>query len=188
MTEAAKVRSAETAGAVRVKVCGLRRLEDVAAVNAVRPDYAGWIFVPGSRRQVTAEQAAGLRERLDPAIVPVGVFRDAPVQQIARLAAAGVIAVAQLHGDEDAVYIASLRALAGPLPVVKAVSVTGPASVRRPSAAAGPLRPTDPAFPADCLLFDNGAGGSGQPFDLSLISQARQADALTEKPFFIAGG
>ena len=40
----------------KIKLCGLRRLEDVAMVNRARPDYAGFVFAPG-KRQVTADEA-----------------------------------------------------------------------------------------------------------------------------------
>jgi phosphoribosylanthranilate isomerase len=169
-----------------IKVCGLSRAEDVSAVNAVLPHYAGWIFVPTSRRAISGERAARLRERLDPRIVPVGVFRDAPIDDIARLAKAGTIAAAQLHGHENQAYVAELRDLTGIL-VIKAVSVTGRASVTTPPTA-DKTSPTDPAYPADFLLFDNGTGGTGQPFDLGLIAAARRAGTLTRRPFFIAGG
>jgi phosphoribosylanthranilate isomerase len=158
-----------------IKICGLSRPEDIDAVNAALPDYVGWIFVPASRRHVTAATAAGLRARLDPRITPVGVFRDAPLDTIAHLAETGVVGAAQLHGQEDPPYIAALRARIA-IPVIKAIAVTGlDALAARDN-------------PADYLLFDNGAGGTGQSFDLSLIAAARQAGTLTAKPFFIAGG
>ena len=54
----------------KIKLCGIRRPEDVAMVNRAQPDYAGFVFAPG-RRQVTAEQAESLRRQLDPAIAAV---------------------------------------------------------------------------------------------------------------------
>ena len=63
----------------KIKLCGLRRLEDVAMVNRARPDYAGFVFAPG-KRQVTADEAEILRQQLDPAIAAVGVFVKAPVE------------------------------------------------------------------------------------------------------------
>ena len=48
---------------VKIKICGLRRPEDIEAVNAVRPDFAGFVFDPTRRRYIPPEQAAGLIRR-----------------------------------------------------------------------------------------------------------------------------
>jgi phosphoribosylanthranilate isomerase len=84
----------------KIKICGLVREDDIAYVNEARPDYAGFVFAK-SRRQVTTAHAAKLRERLAEGIVPVGVFVDAPPEDIGILYREGVIAIAQLHGHED---------------------------------------------------------------------------------------
>jgi phosphoribosylanthranilate isomerase len=176
---------------IRIKICGLTRPDDVAALNRAGGDQAdlvlaGFVFAPGSRRLVTADQAHDLRRRLDRRITAVGVFRDAPVELVAELVEAGTIDWAQLHGAEPADYIRRLKALVD-VPVVKAVAVAGPADLAVPETA-DPDRPTDPGHPADYLLFDHPGGGSGHSFDLAWIDQARAAGRLPAKPFFIAGG
>ena len=50
----------------KVKLCGLRREEDICCVNAYLPDYIGFVFYPKSKRYVTGEQAQKLKEKLDP--------------------------------------------------------------------------------------------------------------------------
>ena len=55
---------------VKVKFCGIRRTEDIEAVNRLKPDLAGFVFAK-SKRQVTKEQAAALKELLDPGIKTV---------------------------------------------------------------------------------------------------------------------
>ena len=57
-----------------VKLCGMRRVEDMEAVNRASPDYAGTICSPGFKRSVTLETAGQLRAALDPRIPLVGVF------------------------------------------------------------------------------------------------------------------
>ena len=89
----------------KIKLCGLTRLEDIQAANRLRPDYVGFVFAPKSRRYVTTTQAKALKEVLDEGIQAVGVFVDAPVDQVARLLHEGVIDVAQLHGHEEDGYI-----------------------------------------------------------------------------------
>ena len=57
----------------RIKICGLRRAEDIGAVNGLRPEYIGFVFFRGSKRYVTPEEAKALREGLAPGIKTVGV-------------------------------------------------------------------------------------------------------------------
>ena len=97
----------------KIKICGLFRPCDIDYVNEARPDWCGFIIdFPRSHRSVTPDQVRSLRAGLDPAIVPVGVFVDRPAEEAAALLNDGTIQVAQLHGREDAAYIAALRALA----------------------------------------------------------------------------
>lgn len=157
---------------VKVKICGLRRLEDIAYVNELKPDFIGFVFAK-SKRQVTAKQAAMLKAQLADGIKAVGVFVNAAQEEILQLAQQGVIDIIQLHGDEDAAYCASLKAQAK-LPIIKAVRVKDAGSL------AGLAD-----FPSDYLLFDTYTpgqyGGTGQRFDLTLVENI-------DKPYFIAGG
>ena len=60
---------------VRIKICGLRRREDILAVNRYLPDYAGFILgFPRSFRCISEDELADLTGMLDPRICPVGVF------------------------------------------------------------------------------------------------------------------
>jgi phosphoribosylanthranilate isomerase len=153
----------------RVKICGLRRECDIAYANRLLPDYIGFIFAKKSRRYLTPETAAQLKARLDGRIKAVGVFVDAPAAEIAALAQAGTIDLVQLHGHEDAAYIRALRESVS-LPLIQAFRVDTPDDLRRAEASA-----------ADYILLDNGAGGTGERFDWSLLQEMR-------RPFFLAGG
>ena len=100
------IRKQEETGAsqrTKIKICGLSRPEDIEAVNEVKPDYAGFVVeVPKSRRNVSVQQLRRLTALLDHGIVSVGVFVNAPVELIVGLLQDGVLAMAQLHGQEDA--------------------------------------------------------------------------------------
>ena len=85
----------------KIKICGLTRVCDIAWVNAYRPDYAGFVFAK-SRRQVTDEQAATLKQQLSSTIAAVGVFVNDTPEHILSLVQRGVIDVIQLHGQERA--------------------------------------------------------------------------------------
>ncbi len=157
-------------GSLRVKICGLSRVEDILYANEVCPDYVGFVFAR-SRRQVTAEQAAGLRRLLREEICPVGVFVNEKPEQIVRLLQSGVIEAAQLHGQETEDDIAFIQRESGKK-VIKAVQVTDGRKLAEWKDSA-----------ADYLLFDGGCG-EGRPFDWSLADEARAVG----KPFFLAGG
>ena len=65
----------------KIKICGLRRREDILAVNEAKPDYCGFIIeFPSSLRSVTADEVRELGKELDPEIRPVGVFVNAPME------------------------------------------------------------------------------------------------------------
>ncbi|MDR3364091.1 MAG: phosphoribosylanthranilate isomerase, partial [Clostridiales Family XIII bacterium] len=115
---------------MKIKICGIFRVEDAAAVNTALPDFAGFVFVPESRRRVTPEAAAALRKKIDARVMTVGVFRNAPPPFVSALVRAGTIGAVQLHGDEDAPYTSALRAEPGMdgAPIIKAISVTGAAT------------------------------------------------------------
>lgn len=93
---------------VKVKICGLRRPEDIAAANDVKPDYIGFIFAP-SRRRVTPEEAAGLARFLRREIKKVGVFVNGEIDFVAETVRKVGLDVVQLHGEENHDYIAELR-------------------------------------------------------------------------------
>lgn len=157
----------------KIKICGLRRQEDVTYVNECLPDYAGFVFAK-SRRQVTKEQVRELKKNLHPAITAVGVFVNEPAENVAELLNKEVIQIAQLHGDEDEVYIQELRTRMQRGKLMKAIRVTKRQDITQAE-----------MLPVDYLLYDafsgNEYGGTGKVFDWSLLSEV-------ERPYFLAGG
>ena len=89
---------------VSVKFCGNRRLEDVALLNACKPDYMGMILSAGFCRSIDAATAAAMTAQLDPVIRRVGVVVNESPEQAAALAEAAGADILQLHGQEDAAY------------------------------------------------------------------------------------
>ena len=152
----------------RIKMCGLRRDEDIAAAGELLPEFIGFVFFPGSRRCVTPDAAAALRRKLSPDITAVGVFVDEGPETVARLLEGGIIDMAQLHGHEDAAYIARLRQLTE-RPLIQAFRIRSAADAEAATAS-----------PADHILLDAGAG-DGKTFDWNLLSGL-------SRPYFLAGG
>lgn len=162
----------------KIKICGLMRDYDALICNTYRPDYAGFIFWKKSRRFLSTDQAAKLRSILDRSIQTVGVFVDAPVSEVAKIAEAGIIDIVQLHGQEDNGYIRELRKVCG-LPVIKAFRL-GEAGIGEDSFAADELFDRINQSEADYVLVDSGAG-SGVTFDWEVLSKVK-------REFFLAGG
>lgn len=48
----------------KIKLCGLSRMEDIETVNELKPEYIGFVFAPKSRRYVTPQTAAELKQLL----------------------------------------------------------------------------------------------------------------------------
>jgi indole-3-glycerol phosphate synthase / phosphoribosylanthranilate isomerase len=142
----------------RVKLCGLNRAEDVVAGRAAT--FAGFVFVPGSPRQIAAEQVQPLAKLVRGfGGLPVGVFRDAPPGVVADISRMLDLHAVQLHGLEDVDYVHSLRReLPDGCEIWTAVSVGHEPPVDRDG---------------DRLLFDNEHGGSGRTFDWSLVADHR---------------
>ena len=174
-----------------IKICGMRRKEDIEAANACRPDYIGFILSPGFRRSVTPEAAEQLARRLAPGILKVGVFVNESVEKVA--AAAGFLDLIQLHGSEDNAYIRDLRGRLATTndPRGRAATTNDPRG--RLLIQAFRIRSADDLkrakeSEADYLLLDNGTG-TGEAFDWSLISDAEVLMCgEAAKPWILAGG
>ncbi|RNC29822.1 MAG: N-(5'-phosphoribosyl)anthranilate isomerase [Candidatus Dichloromethanomonas elyunquensis] len=159
---------------MKVKICGLTRKEDIAAVNAFLPDYAGFVFAE-SKRRVTPLQAASLIKNLDPVIRPVGVFVNMDCNEAAAVTRVCGLKAVQLHGREDDRYLSELRTL---LPenvqIIKALRVQNRSSLLEGS-----------GIPCDLILLDaykDGlAGGTGEVFDWTLLQDS-------PRPYILAGG
>lgn len=163
---------------MKIKICGLRRKEDIDYVNLWRPDMVGFVFA-GVKRKIDYETAKMLKKNLNPEMKAVGVFVNADMEYIDRLVADDIIDMVQLHGDEDEAYIQSLRQSFQEIgkpdtPVIKAVRVRSTEQVLAAE-----------KLPVDYLLLDafteEEYGGSGRVFNHALIPNL-------EKPYLLAGG
>ncbi len=88
---------------VKIKICGIKRMEDVYYVNQYLPDYIGFVFAD-TRRRVSPETAAMLAKELDPRIRKVGVYVRQEIGLLTEALVSGTVDYLQLHGDEDAAY------------------------------------------------------------------------------------
>ncbi len=155
----------------KIKLCGMFRDCDIDCVNEALPDYIGFIVMfPKSHRNIDLETALRLKSRLSSRIKSVAVSVNAPIEQFAEYANCGAAELLQLHGSENADYIARLRQLTD-VPIIKAVKVTSAADIVNAQ-----------ELGADYLLLDSGTG-SGEMFDHSMIAPDKIC-----VPYFLAGG
>ncbi len=157
----------------KIKICGMRRMDDILYVNKYRPDYAGFILSPGFKRTVDLNTFRQLQGKLDKDIKRVGVFVNEPLENILRYA--DKLDVIQLHGDEDIDYISKLMKICG-CEIWKAVRTQTPADIQAAC-----------LLPVHKLVIDSYSqshyGGTGKRVNLEIIRQAK-----ITKPFFLAGG
>lgn len=144
---------------VRVKICGITRVEDALSCARLGADAIGLVFYASSPRNVTVEQARAILAALPPFITTVGLFVDAQAVEVQAVLDQLPLDVLQFHGNEPVQYCRSFGR-----PYLKALRVKpGVDLVQYASAYSG----------ARALLLDahieGVAGGSGQTFDWSLI-------------------
>ena len=166
---------------VKIKICGMRRSEDIEMANRYKPDFVGFVFAE-SPRKVSYEQAKELSGLLSEDIVPVGVFVNEHMKLIVDLFKDGIIEMAQLHGDEDEKYIRNLKdksieETGKQIPVINAIEIKEGADYDDEL-----LQWRDSA--SDYFILDSGKG-SGKTFDWSLIDKESE---FFKNSIFLAGG
>lgn len=101
----------------RIKICGLTRTEDVISAVDAGADAVGFVFAASSR-QVTVEQAAALTAHVPPPVARVGVFVDAPIEEIERAVRDACLTAVQLCGSESPEFCSAIS-----VPVIKMSAV-----------------------------------------------------------------
>ena len=157
----------------KIKICGIRRPEDIVIANRYRPDYIGFVFCRKSRRFISPEDAAALRRDLSPEIKPVGVFLDNTDEEILEAVSSGAADLVQIHETAET----DIERIRGKLmkngkktDIIRAVSVRNEQSIREAKESR-----------ADYILLDNGRGGTGMSFDWQYLKDIG-------RDFFLAGG
>lgn len=157
---------------IRVKICGITRVEDaLAAVNA-GADAIGLVFYTKSPRAVSAPQAKAITDKLSPFVTTVGLFVNAPVEDIQQVLAEVSLSLLQFHGDESAEFCQQFNK-----PYIKALRVREGMDINRiigqyKSAVGILLDSYRPGIP----------GGTGETFNWQYIPEN------PSKPIILAGG
>jgi phosphoribosylanthranilate isomerase len=157
---------------VRVKICGITRLEDAQAAVDAGADALGFVFYPPSPRYVTPERAEQIIRTLPPFVMTVGLFVDAALENVNDLAARCGLDRIQLHGRETPEFCRRTTR-----PVIKAIRIRNAESLLQV-----------PDYKVSAYLLDTyveGAlpGGTGVSFPWALAAQVKPYG-----PVILAGG
>ena len=158
----------------RVKICGITRPDDGRHAARAGADAIGLVFYPPSPRYVSPRQAADIVAALPPFVTTVGLFVDAPPEQIAALLEQVPLDMLQFHGDESPEYCAAFQR-----PWIKALRMRDGVDPRVEADRYG-------AAGARGLLVDSYVpgvpGGTGERFDWDRLP------ADPSLPLVLAGG
>ncbi|MGD2093912.1 MAG: phosphoribosylanthranilate isomerase [Phycisphaerales bacterium] len=156
----------------KVKICGITNYEDAAAAIDIGADLLGFNFYQGSPRYVAPEKASEIINKLPGFIDTIGVFVNAPIEQIHETTSICQLDWVQLHGDEDPQFCQQF--LSHNVKTMKAIRVKDQTDIEKAD-----------SFFTDAILLDafdpNKYGGTGLSFDWNIIGHMG-------KRVFLAGG
>src|SRR6185503_14529825 len=148
---------------VRVKICGVRSLEEAEAAIEAGADALGFNFWPRSPRYIAPDAARSVISQISPLVSAIGVFVNETQQRIAEIVSAAGLNAAQLHGDETPEFCAGL----GSIKIIKAIRIADGfdcASINR--------------YTASAILLDTSVrgsyGGTGSRFDWGVAVEAKR--------------
>ena len=155
---------------MRLKVCGMRELENISALSELDPNYIGFIFWSESSRFVNKKTPP-----LDKKIIKTGVFVDATFDYILTKIKDHQLDAVQLHGQESCSYCKVIKDYG--LKVIKSFSLKNTFDFNTLE---------DYENSCDYYLFDTKGklpGGNGFNFDWKILNEYP-----SQKPFFLSGG
>ncbi|MDH2435093.1 phosphoribosylanthranilate isomerase [Pokkaliibacter sp. MBI-7] len=156
----------------RVKICGMRSVEDALAAVEAGADALGFVFYPPSKRAIDAALCRDICQALPPFVERVGLFVDEAPEQVKKVLSIAPLSLLQFHGDETAAYCESFS-----VPYIKAIRM-------KPGTDLIALAQTYSS--AQALLVDaympGMPGGTGLTFDWQVLPDN------VGKPVILAGG
>lgn len=166
----------------KIKICGLRRIEDIEYVNEFLPDYIGFIFFQKSKRYIGKEEAKKLKNLLNSNIKAVGVFVNQEIEEILTLCKEEIIDIIQLHGEETTEYISVLKEELRQAGILQKISIIKAFRIRDKQDMESAIKMQRQV---DYLLLDaygkDAYGGTGESFNHEIIPRDMP-------PYFLAGG
>lgn len=158
----------------RIKFCGMTRAEDIREAAMLGVDAVGLVFARHSRRLLTIDQAAALRDATPPLVDVVALFMDNTADEVRAVIARIHPTLLQFHGSEPPAFCEQFG-----LPYLRAVGMGGQG--RADVAAQFAAHPHAAGFLLDSHA-PGAAGGTGERFDWARTPEA------TGRPLLLAGG
>lgn len=156
----------------RVKICGIRTVEDAHSAARAGADAIGLVFYGPSPRHVTIEQAAQVAGSLPPYVMSVGLFVDATAAQVRETMAAVPLDLLQFHGSETPAFCTQFDK-----PFVQAVRVRPGVDLLQCRTTSMQSRPWSRGLLVDAFV-PGLHGGTGQSFDWSLIPGPMRGEVI----------
>lgn len=157
---------------MKLKVCGMKYLENIQSIGDLQPDYMGFIFYEKSKRNFE-----GIIPELPKGIKKTGVFVNEYIDIVVSLVEEYQLEAIQLHGDESVDYIKELKTHLKNVEIIKVFGIKNDFDFST-------LEPY--LDQVDQFLFDTKGkerGGNGIKFDWSVLKEYPFS-----KPFFLSGG
>jgi len=159
---------------MRIKICGLKYINNIKEVVKLKPDYIGFILYSGSKRYIVEQLQLAIYLKSVKEIKKVGVFVNANIDEIIEKIQTYYLDIVQLHGNETEAFC---REINNYIPVIKAFQINEAFDFNSLI-----------AYETACtyFLFDTasiGYGGSGQSFDWQLLNKY-----TLSKDYFLSGG
>ncbi len=170
----------------KVKICGVRRVEDALAAAEAGVDFMGLVFVPSRRRRISVEQAKRIVDavKASSANPPklAGLFADQPMEELREKVRASGVDMVQLCGKETMEFCD-----AAPVPVIRITHVPGglldDEELQELEQRLSMLRERGHVATLDRLV-EGLQGGTGQSFNWGVAAQLSEAG----HEFMLAGG
>ena len=166
---------------MKVKICGITNVEDACAAIEVGADLLGFNFYAKSPRYIAPEKAheitAHLRRSNGRKPLLVGVFVNAPLEEVRSILEIAQIDLAQLHGDEPVRVLEQLNGRG-----YKAVRPTSEKAAAIDAEWFAPYGPNAPVLLIDAYRKDQ-YGGTGHTADWAIATKLAQ-----QYPILLAGG
>lgn len=166
---------------VRVKICGLRSMDEIDTAAQAGAAYVGFVFFPKSPRHIQLAEAAALAAAAPIGLCKVALTVNASDDELDAITAAVPLDMLQLHGKESPERVAEVKSRYG-LPVMKAIGVADASDLPQIdlySAVADQLL-IDAKPPKNAEL----PGGNGLAFDWRLLAGRK----YWQRPWMLAGG
>lgn len=157
---------------MKLKVCGMKYVDNIRQVAELKPDYLGFIFYERSKRNFE-----GIIPEIPKGIKKTGVFVNEYLEILVSLAEEYKLEALQLHGDESVAYIQEIKKHLPKVEIIKVFGIKDTFDFSILEAYESEV---------DYFLFDTKGkerGGNGVVFDWTVLKNYPSA-----KPFFLSGG